>query len=80
MTQQRSQAGYRSAIRGCTGQICLIVELRLFLQIDRYRQQIADAARALIAEARIAYGGRGVSSDLQRPTWGQDVLNRFAPF
>lgn len=33
-----------------------------------------------IAEARIEYGGRGVSSDLQRPTWGQDVLNRFAPF
>lgn len=33
-----------------------------------------------IAEARIDYGGRGVSSDLQRPTWGQDILNRFAPF
>jgi flagellar L-ring protein precursor FlgH len=33
-----------------------------------------------IAEARIAYGGRGISSDLQRPTWGQDVLNRFSPF
>ena len=33
-----------------------------------------------IAEARIAYGGRGVSSDLQRPSWGQDVLNRFSPF
>ena len=33
-----------------------------------------------IAEARIAYGGRGVSSDLQRPSWGQDVFNRFAPF
>jgi flagellar L-ring protein FlgH len=33
-----------------------------------------------IAEARIAYGGRGISSDLQRPTWGQDVLNRAAPF
>jgi flagellar L-ring protein precursor FlgH len=33
-----------------------------------------------IAEARIGYGGRGVSSDLQRPTWGQDILNRFAPF
>jgi flagellar L-ring protein precursor FlgH len=33
-----------------------------------------------IAEARIAYGGRGVSSDLQRPTWGQDILNRAAPF
>ena len=33
-----------------------------------------------IAEARIAYGGRGISSDMQRPTWGQDVLNRFSPF
>jgi flagellar L-ring protein precursor FlgH len=33
-----------------------------------------------IAEARIAYGGRGISSDLQRPTWGQDALTRFAPF
>jgi flagellar L-ring protein precursor FlgH len=33
-----------------------------------------------VAEARIAYGGRGISSDLQRPTWGQDVLNRVMPF
>jgi flagellar L-ring protein precursor FlgH len=33
-----------------------------------------------VAEARIEYGGRGVSSDLQRPTWGQDVLTRVAPF
>lgn len=33
-----------------------------------------------VAEARIEYGGRGISSDLQRPTWGQDVLNRLAPF
>lgn len=33
-----------------------------------------------IAEARIIYGGRGVSSDLQRPTWGQDILNRIQPF
>ena len=33
-----------------------------------------------IAEARIAYGGRGISSELQRPTWGQDLLNRLSPF
>ncbi|HTR16095.1 MAG TPA: flagellar basal body L-ring protein FlgH [Acetobacteraceae bacterium] len=33
-----------------------------------------------IAEARINYAGRGVSSDLQRPKWGQDVLSRFEPF
>lgn len=33
-----------------------------------------------IADARIEYGGRGVSSTIQRPTWGQDVLTRIAPF
>jgi flagellar L-ring protein precursor FlgH len=33
-----------------------------------------------IADARIQYGGRGVSSTLQRPTWGQDVLTRLSPF
>jgi flagellar L-ring protein precursor FlgH len=33
-----------------------------------------------IADARIEYGGRGVSSTLQRPSWGQDILNRLQPF
>ena len=33
-----------------------------------------------IAEARITYGGRGVSSDLQRAPWGQDLLTRIQPF
>ncbi|MXP65606.1 flagellar basal body L-ring protein FlgH [Roseomonas sp. M0104] len=33
-----------------------------------------------IAEARIAYGGRGVSSDLQRPRWGQQLMERVLPY
>jgi len=33
-----------------------------------------------VAEARIAYGGRGVSSDLQRPRWGQQLLDRALPY
>ncbi len=33
-----------------------------------------------VAEARIIYGGRGISSDVQRPPWGQQLWTRIAPF
>ncbi|MEM8748810.1 MAG: flagellar basal body L-ring protein FlgH [Pseudomonadota bacterium] len=33
-----------------------------------------------IAEARISYGGRGHVSQVQRPPYGQQLLNRILPF
>lgn len=33
-----------------------------------------------IAEARIAYGGRGRITDVQRPAWGQRLYDGVAPF
>ncbi len=48
------------------------------------RPQDIDANNAIafdkIAEARVAYGGRGQITDVQQPRWGQQVADIILPF
>jgi hypothetical protein len=46
---------------------------------DRVAGGTDRRARA-VAEARIAYGGRGQLTDVQAPRWGQQVLDIVLPF
>ncbi|MCQ4161692.1 flagellar basal body L-ring protein FlgH [Roseomonas sp. GC11] len=55
------------------------LQLRGLIRPEDVRPNNRIAAEK-IAEARIAYGGRGVSSDLQRPRWGQQLMERVMPY
>jgi flagellar L-ring protein precursor FlgH len=46
--------------------------------LDVTRENTIDYSR--IAEARISYGGRGITSEIQAPNWGQRIYDRVVPF
>jgi flagellar L-ring protein precursor FlgH len=59
-------------------------ELRELVVTGVIRTQDISSANTIshshMAEARITYGGRGQSTDMQTPRWGQQVLDVVLPF
>lgn len=59
-------------------------EMREMLITGVVRQQDIEADNSVthekIAEMRVAYGGRGMLSDLQQPRWGTQLWDIIWPF
>ncbi|MER2536092.1 MAG: flagellar basal body L-ring protein FlgH [Rhizobiaceae bacterium] len=70
-------------IRG-SQEVRVNAELRVLTIAGIVRPQDIGAANTIsyerIAEARIAYGGRGRLTEVQQPPYGQQILDTFLPF
>jgi flagellar L-ring protein FlgH len=65
-------------------EIRLNSEMRELLVAGVVRPEDIDSDNTIdlakIAEARVAYGGKGTISNIQQPPWGQQALNILLPF
>jgi flagellar L-ring protein precursor FlgH len=65
-------------------EIRLNSEMRELLVAGIARPEDIDSDNTItlpkIAEARVAYGGKGTLSNIQQPPWGQQVTNVLLPF
>jgi flagellar L-ring protein FlgH len=59
-------------------------EMRELLVAGVVRPEDIDSDNSIelpkVAEARVAYGGKGTLSNIQQPPWGQQALNVLLPF